>query len=54
MSSKKPQSRLQPRSAVNGQFVTPAYAAAHPRTTVNERLPLPGYGDTGRGGGSKK
>lgn len=41
------------RSSVSGQFVTPAYAAKHPKTTQNERLPKPGYGDTKGGSKSK-
>lgn len=39
------------RSSVTGQFVTPEYAKAHPRTTQNERIPNPGRGDSG---GKKK
>lgn len=37
------------RSAKSGQFVPKAYAKKHPATTVNERIPNPGHGDTGRG-----
>jgi len=34
------------RSSVTGRFVTPEYAAKHPSTTQNERVPNPGRGDT--------
>lgn len=37
----KPKSRLGSRSAITGQFVTKNYAEKHPKTTVNERIPLP-------------
>jgi hypothetical protein len=51
--AKQPQSRIQGRSSVDGKFVKPEYVKSHPNTTQNERLPLPGFGDTGRGKGSK-
>jgi len=38
----KRESRNASRSAVSGKFVTKKYAEAHKRTTVNERVPLPG------------
>ena len=34
-------SRIGSRSAISGKFVKPSYAKAHPKTTVNERIPLP-------------
>ncbi len=37
----KPKARIGSRSAEDGRFVTKVYAEAHPRTTVNERIPLP-------------
>lgn len=36
----KTKSRIGSRSAINGRFVKKTYANAHPRTTVNERIPL--------------
>jgi len=38
----KRESRIASRSAVTGKFVTSKYAETHKRTTVNERVPLPG------------
>jgi len=40
----KPKARIASRSAISGHFVRKSYAKAHPKTTVNERLPLPGKG----------
>jgi hypothetical protein len=34
-------SRTASRSADTGRFVTRKYAQSHPKTTVNERIPLP-------------
>lgn len=34
------------RDAKNGQFITPAEAKRRPNTTVTERVPNAGYGDT--------
>jgi hypothetical protein len=42
--SKPPTSRIGSRSAITGHFVKPQYAKDHPKTTVNERIPLPGKG----------
>ena len=39
------------RSAIDGEFVTEAYAKKHPKTTVKESMPKPGKGVTGRGKG---
>lgn len=47
--SKKPQSRIQGRSSITGEFVKPAVVKANPNTTQNERVPLPGKGTSGRG-----
>lgn len=44
MSKKKPQSRIQGRSSITGEFVKPAYVKNNPSITQNERLPLPGKG----------
>jgi len=40
----KRESRTGSRSAISGRFVTPKYAEKHPKTTVNERIPLPNKG----------
>jgi len=37
----KPKARIGSRSAITGRFVKKGYAEAHPKTTVNERIPLP-------------
>lgn len=44
--SKKPQATLKGRDARNGQFIPVEEARRRPETTVVERVPLPGYGDT--------
>ena len=36
-SNSKGQSHAQPQSAATGQFVTQAYANAHPKTTFTEK-----------------
>ena len=36
------------RDAETGKFIPVKQAREHPRTTVVERVPKPGYGDTGR------
>jgi len=41
MTKPEPKSRIGSRSAITGEFVKKAYANAHPKTTVNERIPLP-------------
>ena len=42
--SKKPETRFAGRDAETGKFKTVEYAREHPKTTVVERLPLPGKG----------
>lgn len=37
----KPKARIGSRSAITGKFITKKYAEAHPKTTENERIPLP-------------
>lgn len=54
MSSKKPTSHLQGRSAITGQFKSVADARRQSTTSVVERVPNPGHGDTNRSGGRKK
>lgn len=55
MSKKEPESRIAGRDARTGEFIPIAETKRRPDTTVRERLPLPGHGDTGRGkGGGKK
>lgn len=44
----------QGRDATNGQFITIAEAKRRPTKTVIERVPNPGYGDTGKSSGPKK
>lgn len=34
------------RKAGNGQFTSVDYAKDHPKTTVVERMPKPGHGDS--------
>lgn len=48
MSSKKNSTHLAGRSAVSGRFVPLAQTYSKPATTVRERVPNPGHGDTGR------
>ncbi|MFG0243660.1 MAG: hypothetical protein ACF8R9_12810 [Phycisphaerales bacterium JB054] len=48
MSNKSPKTRLQGRDARNGQFVPLSETKRRPSTTVRERVPNPGHGDTGR------
>jgi len=47
--SKKPQARLGGRDARTGEFIPLKETYKRPSTTVREHIPLPGYGDTGRG-----
>lgn len=54
MSSKKPTSHLQGRSAITGRFKPVTDARRQPDTSVVERVPNPGYGDSGRSNGRKK
>lgn len=42
--SKKPETRLEGRSAISGRFQSVEKARAHPNTSVVERVPLPGKG----------
>ena len=51
---KKPESRIGGRDARTGEFVPLEETRRRPDTTVRERIPLPGHGDTGRGKGDKK
>jgi hypothetical protein len=44
MSSKKPETRLEGRNAVTGKFESVEQARRHPKTSVVERVPLPGKG----------
>jgi hypothetical protein len=37
------------RNARSGKFTTVDWARKHPSTSTVERVPKPGYGDTGRG-----
>jgi hypothetical protein len=43
-----PKSHTVFRDNRTGQFVTVREADRNPKTTVKERVPAPGYGDTGR------
>lgn len=53
MSSKKPQARVGGRDSKTGQFVPVRETYERPATTTREHVPLPGYGDTGRGKGKR-
>ena len=44
MAEKKPETRLEGRSAKTGQFESVEKARKHPSTSVVERVPLPGKG----------
>ena len=44
----EPRTMPRGRDARTGMFTTLAYAQEHPSTTVVERVPLPGYGETRR------
>jgi hypothetical protein len=52
--SKERESRLGGRDSKNGQFVPLRETERRPATTQREHIPLPGRGDTGRGGATKK
>ena len=54
MATKKPKTRLGGRDAKTGEFIPIEEARRRPNTTVVERIPLPGRGDTDRGGKKKK
>lgn len=47
----QPQSRVGGRDSRTGQFIPLRETERRPSTTQRERIPLPGYGDTG---GTKK
>lgn len=44
MSTKKPETRLEGRNAETGKFESVERARQHPKTSVVERVPLPGKG----------
>jgi len=44
----QPRTRIGERDARTGQFVPAGTARIRPSTTVRERVPLKGYGDTRR------
>ena len=46
--SKEPQSRVGGRDSGTGRFIPVRETYQRPATTQRERIPLPGYGDTGR------
>jgi len=46
---KKPQGRIGGRDSGTGRFIPVEETRRRPATTQREVIPLPGYGDTGRG-----
>lgn len=52
--SKDRQSRVGGRDSRNGQFVPISETQRRPDTTQRERIPLPGFGDTGRSDSNTK
>jgi len=48
MATKEPQSRIGGRDSRSGRFIPVEETKWRPDTTQRERIPLPGYGDTGR------
>ena len=44
MAKGKPETRLEGRNAITGKFESVQRARQHPRTSVVERIPLPGKG----------
>lgn len=46
---KSSKTHLGGRDSRNGQFIPVSEAKSRPSTSVVERIPKPGYGDTGRG-----
>ena len=46
---KSPKTHREGRDSRNGQFIPVSEAKNRPNTAVVERVPNPGYGDTGRG-----
>jgi len=47
--AKKPQGRMGGRDSKTGEFIPLKETYKRPATTQREVIPLPGYGDTGRG-----
>lgn len=54
MTTKQPHSRIGGRDSRTGQFIPVKETEQRPATTQRERIPLPGYGDTGRSDKGKK
>ena len=54
MATKEPHSRIGGRDSRNGQFIPVKETERRPDTTQRERIPLPGYGDTGRSDKDKR
>ena len=56
MSDKRsePRTHLGGRDSRSGQFIPVSEARRNPATSQVERIPKPGYGDTGRGKGNKR
>ena len=48
MASNERESRIGGRDARTGHFIPVKETYERPNTTVRERIPLPGHGDTGR------
>ena len=48
MAKSKSKTSLRGRDAKTGQFITVEKARKRPATTVVERVPKPGYGDTAK------
>ncbi len=48
MATKEPHSRIGGRDSETGKFIPLKETEQRPATTQRERIPLPGYGDTGR------
>jgi len=53
MAGKEPTTRIGGRDSETGRFIPVEETYKRPSTTERERIPLPGHGDTGRGGGKK-
>lgn len=51
--SNESKTSLRGRDAKTGEFIPVKEARARPNTTTVERVPKPGYGDTGSGKKSK-
>lgn len=54
MSNKDRESRIGGRDARTGEFIPVKETYRRPDTTMRERIPLPGHGDTGRGKGDRR